>query len=41
MGGWFNKVFEEPVNTTGYSVAQSKDKVVLYMLYRVVDEAIL
>jgi len=40
--------FEEPENCMGYSAAQnetlretrSKDKVVLYMLYRVVDESI-
>ena len=38
--------FEEPINTTGYTVAQnlalkelrSKDKAVLYMLFRAVDE---
>jgi len=40
--------FEEPENTTGYSVTQikvlketrSKDKAALYMLYRVIDEVI-
>ena len=39
--------FEEPIDTTGYTVAQnkalkelwSKDKATLYMLFRAIDES--
>ena len=42
-----NDGFEEPTNTTGYTMAQnkalketrSKDKTALYMLFRAVDES--